>query len=53
MLSNQHIFILQLHRFLDTYTFASGSDDTTIKIWDLRFLKEAVRTLQGHSNWVT
>jgi len=39
-------------RFLDTRTFASCSDDTTVVLWDVRNLKSRVRTLQGHSNWV-
>ncbi len=30
---------------------ASGSDDTTIKIWHL-FSGECVRTLRGHSGWI-
>ena len=32
-------------------TFASGSDDKTIKIWHLNNRKE-IRTLSGHSNWI-
>ncbi|KAL5021591.1 hypothetical protein ScPMuIL_000746 [Solemya velum] len=39
-------------RFLDNRLFATCSDDTTIALWDARFLKHKIRTLQGHSNWV-
>ena len=39
-------------RFLDSRTFVTCSDDTTVCLWDARFLKHKVRTLQGHSNWV-
>ncbi|HCF26117.1 MAG TPA: serine/threonine protein kinase [Cyanobacteria bacterium UBA11049] len=35
----------------DSQTLVSGSDDQTIKIWDLFKLQE-LRTLQGHKNWV-
>ena len=39
-------------RFLDSRTFASCSDDTSVVLWDVRNLKSRVRTLRGHSNWV-
>ncbi|XP_055850928.1 DDB1- and CUL4-associated factor 10 homolog [Episyrphus balteatus] len=39
-------------KFLNNQTFATCSDDTTVAIWDTRFLKNRVRMLQGHSNWV-
>ena len=39
-------------RFLDNRTFATCSDDTTVVLWDARNLKQRVRTLRGHSNWV-
>jgi WD40 repeat protein len=35
----------------DGRQFASGSDDTTIKIWNLSDRQE-LRTLTGHTNWV-
>ena len=35
----------------DSQTLVTGSDDRTIKIWDLFKLQE-LRTLQGHKNWV-
>lgn len=31
--------------------FASGSDDQTVKIWDLNS-RQKIRTLKGHSGWV-
>ena len=39
-------------RFLDSRTFATCSDDTTVALWDVRNLKQKMRTLRGHSNWV-
>ncbi len=35
----------------DGKTLASGSDDKTIKLWNLTTKKE-IRTLQGHSKWI-
>jgi WD40 repeat protein len=35
----------------DGSTLASGSDDTTIKLWDVETGSE-LQTLTGHSNWV-
>lgn len=39
-------------RFLDSRTFATCSDDTTVALWDVRNLKRKIRSLVGHSNWV-
>ena len=39
-------------RFLDQRMFATCSDDSTVALWDARNLKQRIRTLQGHSNWV-
>eukprot|EP00095_Tigriopus_kingsejongensis_P007901 maker-scaffold132_size323655-snap-gene-0.11 protein:Tk07901 transcript:maker-scaffold132_size323655-snap-gene-0.11-mRNA-1 annotation:"ddb1- and cul4-associated factor 10 homolog isoform x1" len=39
-------------RFLDLRTLATCSDDTTVALWDARNLKQRIRTLRGHSNWV-
>ncbi|XP_013396001.1 DDB1- and CUL4-associated factor 10 homolog isoform X2 [Lingula anatina] len=47
-----HAGIFNFPRFLDNRTFATCSDDTTIALWDTRYLKNKVRTLRGHSNWV-
>ncbi|MDZ8050906.1 MAG: protein kinase domain-containing protein [Aulosira sp. ZfuVER01] len=35
----------------DGVTLASGSDDNTIKLWNLGTQKE-IRTLKGHSQWI-
>lgn len=39
-------------RFLDQRMFATCSDDSTVALWDARNLKQRIRTLRGHSNWV-
>ncbi|KAK3610448.1 hypothetical protein CHS0354_016626 [Potamilus streckersoni] len=39
-------------RFLDDRLFATCSDDTTVALWDCRYLKKKVRKFLGHSNWV-
>ena len=36
----------------DGQTVASGSDDKTVRIWDVES-GECMQTLEGHSNWVT
>ena len=32
-------------------TLASGSDDTTIRVWDVK-TGQTIKTLTGHINWV-
>lgn len=32
--------------------FATCSDDSTVALWDARNLKQKIRSLQGHQNWV-
>ncbi|XP_041477537.1 DDB1- and CUL4-associated factor 10 homolog [Lytechinus variegatus] len=49
---NAHTDCVNCIRFLDSRTFASGSDDKTIALWDIRNLKRKICTLKGHSNWV-
>lgn len=44
--------IVNMIRFLDQRMFATCSDDSTVALWDARNLKQRIRTLQGHSNWV-
>lgn len=39
-------------RFLDDRLFATCSDDTTVALWDARYLKHNVQMFRGHSNWV-
>jgi len=45
-------FIIVNFRFLDSRMLATCSDDTTIALWDVRNLKESIRVLRGHCNWV-
>ena len=39
-------------RFLDNRLFATCSDDNTVRLWDLRSLRQEVRVLHGHTSWV-
>ncbi|XP_017141311.1 DDB1- and CUL4-associated factor 10 homolog isoform X2 [Drosophila miranda] len=39
-------------KFFDDRLFATGSDDFTVALWDLRNMREKLRVLHGHSNWV-
>ncbi|XP_030369689.1 DDB1- and CUL4-associated factor 10 homolog [Scaptodrosophila lebanonensis] len=39
-------------KFFDERLFATGSDDFTVALWDLRNMKQKMRVLHGHSNWV-
>lgn len=38
--------------FLSDYAFVTCSDDTTIKLWDLRNLRQSVAVFKGHTGWV-
>ncbi|EFX74031.1 hypothetical protein DAPPUDRAFT_324775 [Daphnia pulex] len=49
---NSHSDSVNCVKFLDCRTFSTCSDDTTIALWDIRNLKQKMRTLRGHSNWV-
>ncbi|XP_046341010.2 DDB1- and CUL4-associated factor 10-like [Haliotis rufescens] len=49
---NAHQDCVNCVRFLDTRTFATCSDDSTVALWDVRNLQQRIRTLEGHSNWV-
>ncbi|XP_015594921.1 DDB1- and CUL4-associated factor 10 [Cephus cinctus] len=51
-MDNAHDDCVNGVRFLDQRMFATCSDDSTVALWDARNLKQRVRTLQGHSNWV-
>lgn len=44
--------IVKCFRFLDSRMLATCSDDSTIALWDVRNLKENIRVLRGHTNWV-
>lgn len=47
-----HTDCVNYARFLDSRTFATCSDDTTVALWDVRNLSRKIRSLVGHSNWV-
>lgn len=49
---NAHNDCVNCVRFLDSRMFATCSDDMTVALWDIRFLKNKIRSLKGHSNWV-
>jgi len=50
--SNAHNDCVNCIRFLDNRLFATCSDDTTVALWDARYLKKKMRSIKGHSNWV-
>ena len=49
---NAHCDSVNCICFLDERTFASGSDDSNIMLWDARMLREHVTKLEGHTRWV-
>ena len=56
---NRRCEVIQAHsgcvnciQFLDHKTFVTGSDDNTIRIWDLRKLTAPLHILKGHQGWV-
>ncbi|XP_004534371.1 DDB1- and CUL4-associated factor 10 homolog [Ceratitis capitata] len=49
---NAHTSSVNCIKFLNDKHFATCSDDNTVALWDLRYLKAKMRSLQGHSNWV-
>ncbi|XP_053975782.1 DDB1- and CUL4-associated factor 10 [Hylaeus anthracinus] len=51
-IENAHTDCVNCVRFLDQRMFATCSDDSTVALWDARNLKQRIRTLHGHSNWV-
>lgn len=49
---NAHCDCTNCITFIDEATFASCSDDKTIRLWDLRNLSACISTLTGHTNWI-
>ena len=49
---NAHEDCVNCIRFLDNRLFATCSDDTTVALWDARYLKKKLRSMRAHSNWV-
>ncbi|KAL3192860.1 hypothetical protein MRX96_058382 [Rhipicephalus microplus] len=49
---NAHADCVNNARFLDSRTFATCSDDTTVALWDVRNMRRQIRSFIGHSNWV-
>lgn len=50
--NNAHSDCVNCVKFLDNRLFATCSDDTTVALWDLRYMKYKIHTFRGHSNWV-
>lgn len=38
--------------FLDHFIFATGSDDKTVRLWDIRNMSANIAVLCGHKGWV-
>lgn len=38
--------------FMDNVRFFTGSDDCSVKLWDLRNMSNCLNTFKGHTNWV-
>ncbi|XP_066138122.1 DDB1- and CUL4-associated factor 10 homolog [Euwallacea fornicatus] len=51
-IENAHLKCVNCIKFLNEKTFATGSDDTLIKLWDIRNLNNCLKTLHGHRSWV-
>lgn len=50
--SKAHTDCVNIVKFLDSRLFATCSDDSTVALWDVRFLKHKLHELKGHTNWV-
>lgn len=52
---NAHNDCVNIITFLDEFAFATGSDDKTIRLWDIRQCsvgKGLISVLKGHKGWV-
>ena len=52
---NIHDDPVNIITFIDSFTFATGSDDETIRLWDIRKFRSSVDclgVLRGHEGWV-
>ena len=49
---NAHDDCANIVCFMDKVRFFTGSDDCTIKLWDLRNMSNSLNTFVGHTNWV-
>ncbi|CAD5112042.1 unnamed protein product [Dimorphilus gyrociliatus] len=48
---NAHLDSVNGFHFISSTKFASCSDDTTVKIWDVRFFRNPIQTLTELSDW--
>lgn len=49
---NAHGNCVNVIKFLNDQYFVTGSDDTTIGVWDIRNLNQKVHNLIGHYGWI-
>lgn len=50
-IESAHLCNVNGFQFIDSTKFASCSDDTTVKLWDIRNIGSAVQTLSELSDW--
>lgn len=50
-IENAHVTSVNGFQFIDSTKFTSCSDDTTVKLWDIRNINSAVQTLSELSDW--
>lgn len=49
---NAHYNCVNCIKFLSHNSFATGSDDSLINLWDVRNLRKPTKVLSGHTSWV-